>query len=387
MPRMSSARRTRRGRAGCRHAARGAAAGDPGRTGRARRSGLGSGACSWPKRSMRGSPPTSRSARRSRPTIRCMSASPACSRRPRQRRRSARPTSSSVLDWVDLGGTLRRPSARRPAGARIIQVSLDHALHNGWSTDHQGLPPVDLFLAGRSGRDRRGAAGRAAGGRGRARGIGPTAAARPGGARSPCRIWRLRCFDAVGERPVSLLHLPLSWDGAFWPFRHPLDFLGSRWRRRHRRRPGHLGRRRAGAARLRPAAGVDLRRRRLPDGRHRALDGGALPHPAADRRRQQPVLLQRRGASGAHGARARPPRREQVDRPAHDRSRNSTSPAWRGRRARPGFGPVKSIARSRARPSPKRSPSVEAGGVAVVDVRVAPGYTPAMASALVRHDK
>ena len=32
---------------------------------------------------------------------------------------------------------------------------------------------------------------------------------------------------AVGSRPVSLLHLPLSWDGAFWPFRHPLDFLGS----------------------------------------------------------------------------------------------------------------------------------------------------------------
>jgi hypothetical protein len=31
----------------------------------------------------------------------------------------------------------------------------------------------------------------------------------------------------VGDRPVSLLHLPLSWDGASWPFRHPLDFLGS----------------------------------------------------------------------------------------------------------------------------------------------------------------
>jgi acetolactate synthase-1/2/3 large subunit len=27
-------------------------------------------------------------------------------------------------------------------------------------------------------------------------------------------------------RDVSLLHLPLSWDGALWPFRHPLDFIG-----------------------------------------------------------------------------------------------------------------------------------------------------------------
>src|SRR5262249_51640609 len=25
---------------------------------------------------------------------------------------------------------------------------------------------------------------------------------------------------------VSLLHLPLSWDGAVWPLRHPLDFIG-----------------------------------------------------------------------------------------------------------------------------------------------------------------
>ena len=32
---------------------------------------------------------------------------------------------------------------------------------------------------------------------------------------------------AVGERRVSLSHLPLSWNGASWPFRHPLEFLGS----------------------------------------------------------------------------------------------------------------------------------------------------------------
>jgi hypothetical protein len=26
---------------------------------------------------------------------------------------------------------------------------------------------------------------------------------------------------------VTLIHLPLSWQGSFWYFRHPLDFLGS----------------------------------------------------------------------------------------------------------------------------------------------------------------
>jgi thiamine pyrophosphate-dependent acetolactate synthase large subunit-like protein len=33
--------------------------------------------------------------------------------------------------------------------------------------------------------------------------------------------------NAVGARDVSLTHLPLSWQGSFWHFRHPLDFLGS----------------------------------------------------------------------------------------------------------------------------------------------------------------
>ena len=50
------------------------------------------------------------------------------------------------LDWVDLAGTLRAGCGPSPA-AKVIQVSLDHRLHNGWSMDHQGLPPVDLFLS------------------------------------------------------------------------------------------------------------------------------------------------------------------------------------------------------------------------------------------------
>jgi thiamine pyrophosphate-dependent acetolactate synthase large subunit-like protein len=31
---------------------------------------------------------------------------------------------------------------------------------------------------------------------------------------------------ATDGRDVCLLHLPLSWDGALWPLRHPLDFIG-----------------------------------------------------------------------------------------------------------------------------------------------------------------
>jgi thiamine pyrophosphate-dependent acetolactate synthase large subunit-like protein len=32
---------------------------------------------------------------------------------------------------------------------------------------------------------------------------------------------------AVGDRDVTLAHISLSWDGATWPFRHPLDYVGS----------------------------------------------------------------------------------------------------------------------------------------------------------------
>jgi thiamine pyrophosphate-dependent acetolactate synthase large subunit-like protein len=32
---------------------------------------------------------------------------------------------------------------------------------------------------------------------------------------------------AVGDRPTTLTHLSLSWNGATWPFAHPLDFVGS----------------------------------------------------------------------------------------------------------------------------------------------------------------
>src|SRR3954462_3331115 len=51
-----------------------------------------------------------------------------------------------ALDWVDLAGTLRTAKAPAP-GAKVISVTVDYQVHNGWSMDHQGLAPVDLLLA------------------------------------------------------------------------------------------------------------------------------------------------------------------------------------------------------------------------------------------------
>jgi thiamine pyrophosphate-dependent acetolactate synthase large subunit-like protein len=128
------------------------------------------------------------------------------------------------LDWVDLGGTLK--SAGPFPSAKIIQVSLDHRLHNGWSMDYQALPPVDLFLPAHPDAvvpDLLKAVGAAR--------PKPVAAATPDIAMpaGPLSNEHLACAlrRAVGDRTVSLLHLPLSWEAAWWPLRHPLDFIGS----------------------------------------------------------------------------------------------------------------------------------------------------------------
>ncbi|MBV9556868.1 MAG: thiamine pyrophosphate-binding protein, partial [Pseudolabrys sp.] len=46
------------------------------------------------------------------------------------------------LDWLDLGGVFKHAGGTK---AKVIQISLDHQLHNGWSMDYQALPPVDVF--------------------------------------------------------------------------------------------------------------------------------------------------------------------------------------------------------------------------------------------------
>ena len=154
-----------------------------------------------------------------------------------------------------------------------------------------------------------------------------------------------------------------------------------RRRRRGRRRPRRHGRRGARAQGNRPHSDRHLRRRRFPDGRDRALDSGALPHSAADRGREQSLLLQRRSAPGARRAHAQQARREQVDRPAHQRSRHRP----RGARARAGRARLRARSKTWTELGPtfaKAIAAVEQGQVAVVDVRVAPGYTPAMTAAV-----
>jgi acetolactate synthase-1/2/3 large subunit len=136
------------------------------------------------------------------------------------------------LDWTDLAGTLVAAFGEGEPGATIIQVSLDHTLHNGWSMDHQALPVVDVLLAAEpdevvhalvrvldmpEGKAQQAASATKPAFEGPALTHGPiTMAHLSRGLRA-----------VVKERDISFVHLPLGWDGKLWDFCHPLDFLGS----------------------------------------------------------------------------------------------------------------------------------------------------------------
>src|SRR5262249_53720166 len=134
-----------------------------------------------------------------------------------------------ALDWVDLAGGLRNALGLDAPKAKIINVSADFHIHNGWSMDHEILPPVDLLLPTTPDEavpELLAALGGAkppspAAGKRRAEKSEPSA--------GPLRVDDLArsLKAAVGERDVTLTPLPLSWNGATWPFRHPLDYIGS----------------------------------------------------------------------------------------------------------------------------------------------------------------
>jgi len=131
------------------------------------------------------------------------------------------------LDWVDLGGALRAVFGTQEPSAWVIHASLDHRLHGGWSMDYQALPHVDLLLAAHPDLvvDALLDALQVRPSKGKAdpRSLASDAVA-PGTLLIGQVAHGLR--HATDGRDVSLLHLPLSWDSALWPLRHPLDFIG-----------------------------------------------------------------------------------------------------------------------------------------------------------------
>jgi thiamine pyrophosphate-dependent acetolactate synthase large subunit-like protein len=283
------------------------------------------------------------------------------------------------LDWVDVAGTLKQAGN---IGARIVQVSIDHHLHNGWSMDYQGLPPVDVFIS---------CAPEAAVpaliealGPGEPRAVTPRASDpfKPEGNKLTVDHLADALRRAVGERPCSLTHVSLSWNGASWPFHHPLDYLGSDGGGGVGGGPGiSVGAALAlkGSGRLPIAVCGDgdflmgvtalwtAAHYRIPllivVANNRSFFNDELHQERVARMRSRPV--QNRWV----GQRIAEP---DIDLVAMARAQGAQ-----------GFGPVSAIA-DLAPTFEKAIAAVEAGHLAVVDVRVEPAYTAAMTAVMTR---
>lgn len=133
-----------------------------------------------------------------------------------------------ALDCVDLNGILRGAFGFDVPKVKIISVSNDFHIHRGWSMDYEALPPVDLLLPTTPDE----AVPQLLAALGGAKPRKPQAVAKAEKYQpsdGPLRVDDLArsLRQAVGDRAVTFTHLPLSWNGATWPFRHPLDYLGS----------------------------------------------------------------------------------------------------------------------------------------------------------------
>jgi len=132
------------------------------------------------------------------------------------------------LDWVDLAGVFKVTFPDGQPKAKVIVVSNDFRVHNGWSMDYQGLPPADVLLPVTPDEAVPDLL-KAVGGKAR-KAVAPTGKPEiPAMSKDKLVVNDLvrALKTAVGDRDVTLAHISLSWDGTTWPFRHPLDYMGS----------------------------------------------------------------------------------------------------------------------------------------------------------------
>ncbi len=142
------------------------------------------------------------------------------------------------LDWIDLGGTLRQACGGENPRAQVIQCSLDSYIHNGWNADYQALPPTELSILAAP--DSFVASLVEALGPATAKPspwfAQPSAVAAPsstaaptstsGEPRLPLEVLARGVTRALAPHRPSYLRLPLGWPGEFCAFADPQDYIG-----------------------------------------------------------------------------------------------------------------------------------------------------------------
>ncbi len=133
-----------------------------------------------------------------------------------------------ALDWVDLAGTLSQVWPDLDVAPSVIHATVDHYVHNGWSMDHQGLPPVDVALASEPDVAVPLLTKALKGGRTASSRQSASAVERPPSEGKLTLDHIAEALkDAKGDTPVSFVRLPGGWPGARWAFEGPLDYLGT----------------------------------------------------------------------------------------------------------------------------------------------------------------
>ncbi len=135
-----------------------------------------------------------------------------------------------ALDWVDLAGTVRQACGGQLPAARIIHCSLDQYVHNGWSMDYQALPPADVSMLASPDRlvecllDELPAAAavRAAPQRAAVPERGPDTIE----GRLSVQALARTSTDALALHNPAYIRLPLGWPGDCCRFAAPLDYVG-----------------------------------------------------------------------------------------------------------------------------------------------------------------
>ena len=70
------------------------------------------------------------------------------SNRPREEAENGIRNADVILDlnWIDLAGTFKLVFGSEHVSAKVIHVSMDSLIHNGWSSDHMGMPMGDITM-------------------------------------------------------------------------------------------------------------------------------------------------------------------------------------------------------------------------------------------------
>ena len=137
------------------------------------------------------------------------------------------------LDYIDIGGMMKQAGGGKPVAAKLISVSLDSYLANGWSFDHFSVPAADLsvlstpdnFVAALLNELGEGEGESAAEYQPPPRPAPKTPEADKTG-KMTTRMLAETVIQSAGPRDISLMRLPLRWPPDVYAFRHPLDYLG-----------------------------------------------------------------------------------------------------------------------------------------------------------------